>query len=519
MPDLESIVRALQRPTAYDHAVCEPIGHIQTHISHVLLTGDFAYKVKKPVDLGFLDYSTLKRRRYFCEREVELNRQFAPTLYLKSVPIYETSSGYSFVRLDESDPVVEYAVKMRQFSEDDVLLRIFERGGLVREDMFELAQALADAHRGAHTSSAVAAFGAPAAIREMAQANIDQMRPYVGRTISVETFAQLERGQKTYCETHADLLNGRVRSGMIRECHGDLHLNNICRYEGRFQFFDRIEFNDAFKNIDVMYDTAFLLMDLRFRGSPHLAITMLNHYLELTGDYEGASLLPFYLSMRALIRGEVQSILSGEPEVEDTERERAALEASRYFDHAVNALKRTRGFLVLVGGVSGSGKSFLATRLAPTLEAIHIRSDAVRKHLAGVPLDEHHHAVYSEEHTRATYDELERLGYLLCAGGQAVILDATFLDSIRRKRVLRRARKNGTPTAIIFCTSTPAELERRIRKRQGDVSDATVDVMLEQLKVRELPSDTEADAVHIVRETDTLNCISVLSETLGALTR
>lgn len=473
---------------AYPHPVVEPIHHIQTHISHVFLTGGYAYKIKKDVDLGFLDYTTLEKRKHFCEREVELNRQFAPHLYIETVPVYKASGKHSLI---PGGDIVEYAVKMHQFREEDVLLKVFERGELSGADVLELARQLAHVHAGAGTDDAVAAYGTPDAVRQMATDNMNIVRPFIGRTISAETFAAIESRTNNFFEQHQTLFQKRVKAGRIRECHGDLHLNNICRYEGRLQFFDRIEFNETYKNIDVIYDLAFLLMDIRFRGRADLATLLLNEYLEQTGDYEGALLLPVYLSMRAFIRGEVQSILASESGVDDAVREAAAEEAARYFEFALNALSPSDPRIILVGGVSGSGKSHLARQLAPALEAIHLRSDAVRKHLAGVPLYERHHDLYAKEMTEKTYAMLIDLGTRLAQQGRCVILDATWLDVSRRKRVL----STDVPSAIVFCTADKAELERRIASRGKDVSDADVSVMRDQLKRLEMPKPDEADVV------------------------
>lgn len=513
MSDLEPLIDALLDPAVYPHPVTEPIHHIQTHISHVLLTGDYAYKIKKPVNLGFLDYSTLENRRRFCYREVELNRQFAPHLYLDVVPIYQTSNGFSLNPPDPQPNPVEYAVKMNQFREEDVLLQVFQRGELTQTDVLELARRLAEVHQTAVTDDIIAAYGTPDAVRDMARGNLELVRPFIGKTVSKSTFSNIESKTMEFFDRHAGLLEERVRTGRICECHGDLHLNNICRYEGRLQFFDRIEFNDTFKNIDAIYDLAFLLMDIRFRGRPDLTVILLNEYLEHTGDYEGALLLPVYVSMRAFIRGEVQSILATETEIDLATREAAADEARRYFNHALATLTSTDARLILIGGVSGSGKSHLARAIAPQLDAIHIRSDAVRKHLAGVGLDEKRKDLYSEDFTRKTYDRLADLGCRIAAEGRTVILDATWLSRDRRKTVLTNARRRGIETALIFCTAPDRILEKRLARRLHDASDATIEVMRAQQPAVEPPGTDEADLVAMVDTTDT----SATENTLEAL--
>lgn len=487
-------------PGFYAHPVDVPIKVVQTHISFVVLTGPYAYKVKKPVDLGFLDFTSIEKRHHYCDEELRLNQAFAPNLYLEVVPIYEWKGRYTLHGPEEDRKIAEYAVRMRQFDESDLLVNIFERGEFDLDFAGRLGERIVNVHGTAPIVSPSDSYGSAELMAESVRQNFEPILPFVGSTVPQERFDELRAFMDTFIEKNGRLFNLRIKEGRIRECHGDLHLRNICLHKGRIELFDRIEFNDAFKNIDVMYDLAFLLMDIRYRGRRGLANRLLNTYLEATGDYVGALLLPFYQSVRALIRGEVALILSVDDEVEAPRREQARNDGLLYLEHALEYTQAAQGRLIVTCGLSGAGKSTFARTLAERIDAIHIRSDAVRKHLAGVGLTEHGEAIYSEAYTTATYAKLIELGVLLAECGYAVILDAKFDRHDFRRKLVEKATSFDLSVRFVYCYAPLDVLKKRLSERIGDVSDATKELIDSQAEQFE---SFEGDEEEILISLDT----------------
>lgn len=481
----DEVIAALSRPAIYPHAA-DKLRFIQTHISYVFLAGAFAYKVKKPVCFEFVDFSTIEKRRHFCEEELRLNRVYAPEIYLDVLPVRRNSAGAYTLGGSEGDgPAVEYALQMRRF--DETLLDVHLRDGLTQPHAEFIGQELARLHAAAHTDAQVAAFGGAARMRAIADENFAIARRFLGDTESRADAERKEQFADRLFGQWGVLLDARRDEGMVRECHGDLYLSNICVLRERggevLRFFDRIEFNDQFKNIDVMYDLAFLLMDLRFRKRADLGAVVLNTYLEHSGDYRGAVLRPLFELMRANIRGAVLSLKTAEPEVAADDREKARTDARAYFKLAAAYATPPKGKLILTCGVSGSGKTTVARAIAPRLNAVHIRADALRKHLAGVPIDKRGgEDLYTPEHTARTYAELIDIGAQLAAQGDTVILDATFANRTHREQAYAAAAQHDVPVHIIHCRADLATAKARLKTRPPDVSDATADVIEAQVR-------------------------------------
>ena len=489
--------RSLMNPAAYPHPVRE-VRHLATHISDVFLTGPFAYKIKKPVDLKFLDFSTLEKRRFYCEREVVLNRRLAPEIYVGVVPI--TRDGEDFRVEGEGEPV-EYAVKMVQFGQDGLLDAMAERGGLTRAPILELASQVARFHRS--IDRADDAFGTTDVIGENVLRNFEQTAKFQGIVVSPERFSRLKKYSEDFLTRKASLFHERVKRGAIRICHGDLHLQNICLDRGRLIVFDCIEFNEALNHIDVVNEIAFLLMDLDHRGLAGLGNRFLNSYLEQTQDYEGLSVLDFYLVYRACVRAKVACFLLDDPEITEAEKAAAGARASAYFELAEGYLADRRPGLILMAGVSGSGKSTVASDVAENSAGVMIRSDAVRKSLAGSgreargPTD-YARGLYAPEMTERTYDGLlERAGFVI-ASGRWALLDATYARKPHRRTAKSWAEKMAVPFAILHCTAPLSVLEARLARRTAeskDISDADVGIMRRQLSVFEPFEPEEAESV------------------------
>jgi len=472
-----ALIEQMLSPEFYSHPVQTPIRLVQTHISYVLLTGDYAYKVKKPLDFGFLNYATLERRKHFCHEELRLNQRGAGEVYLEVLPITQQGDRYC---LGGSGAPVEYTVKMRQFPQDRLLSRYFDRGELTPEMLQELAQVVAAFHQAAPSSDYVRSFGEISQVRQSIDENYDQTEQYVGGPQTQQQFDQTRAYTDRFFAEQQALFQSRIDSGQIRECHGDLHLNNICYWHDKYLLFDCIEFNEPFRFVDVMFDIAYVVMDLEAQNRSDLSTLFLNTYVEQTGDWDGLQILPLYVSRQTYVRAKVTSFLLNDPSVPDDEKQAAQETAARYYRLAWQYAQPRQGTLTLMSGLSGSGKSTVARSIAARTGAIQIRSDAVRKHLGGIDLQRQgDSSLYSPEMTQKTYARLVDLASRLLDAGYSVILDAKYDRLQHRQPIIAAAAARQVPLQIIYCDAPQAVREDRIRSRQ-DIADATVEVMKQQ---------------------------------------
>lgn len=481
------------------HRTSAAITLIQTHISYVLLTGDFAYKIKKPVNLGFLDFSTLQRRKHFCEEEVRLNRRGAPDVYLDVETISQQGDGFC---IGGSGAPVEYAVKMRQLPQDGLFSNLLASGQLGPELIQKLAGTIAAYHATAPASAHITQFGMPDRVRKAIDNNYGHTMKFVGGLQTREQFDQTKAFTDRFFAESGQLLTRRVAGNCIRDCHGDLHLGNICLHGDEILLFDCIEFDESFRCVDVIHDAAFAAMDLQASGRADLATLLVNTYAEQTGDWEGLQLLRLYLCGRAYVRAKVNSLRSDDSEASGETRETARKTAADYYRLAWEYSRPQQGQLILVSGLSGSGKSTLARRLAQETGAIHIRSDAVRKHLAGIPLDQKGgDSLYAQPMTDRTYARLLDLGLLLAGRGFTVLLDAKYDRHAPRRQALERARSAALPLRIIHCVAPDHVIRDRLASRSGDISDATVELLDRQRQVFDVFDELEQPHVTVIDTT------------------
>ncbi|MCP5151121.1 MAG: AAA family ATPase [Ectothiorhodospiraceae bacterium] len=462
---------------------------IETHISRVFLTGALAYKIKRPVTLPFLDFGSLERRRAACEDEVRLNRRLAPELYLGVVAVNVDDGGAPGLRIDGEGRPVEYAVQMRQFPDDARLDRVLARGELTAEHLRTFATRLAEFHQQADPVVDDESLGTPEQIRAEALANLDALEDHPA--IAAATLAALREHTERELARLRPVLAARRGAGRVRECHGDLHLENLVLREDRVVAFDCIEFSRALRVGDVMSEVAFTLMDLEHRGRPDLGVHFLDAWLAASGDYLGMSVLRLYLLYRALVRAKVARIRAdqrpGDPEP-------ATDLVTRIADARAYAAPPPRAPLVITHGLSGSGKSFQAARLTGVGRAVRIRSDVERKRLLG-----DHPALYGAEATSRTYEHLAALAVPVLESGHAAIVDATFIDRRWRDRFHALADSLGVPLRILWADADEATLRARIaaRARRGDdPSDADLAV-LEWQRTRLEPLAAEERALSI----------------------
>ena len=503
-----ALVAALRDPAAYPHRV-DAVEVLETHISSVLLAGEYAYKLKKPVDLGFVDFSMLARRRYFCEEEIRLNRRTAPTLYLDVVPITRSRSG-GFLRISGDGTVIDYAVRMRRFARDARLDQIAQLGALDAALIDRLAEAIAAFHVRCDPAPSDRTFGTPDEIRRWTMDNLRELQRLTPDPLQRQRIERLARWTEAEFVRRAPVFAERRAAGCVRECHGDLHLGNLVLIEGRPVPFDCIEFNSQLRFIDVMSDLAFTWMDLLDHKLPRLAWRLLNGYLEATGDYAGLATLRFYAVYRALVRAKVALIRRSQPGTSATERGIDEQACARYLAVAENLTQAPLRRMVLTCGVTGSGKTTVSQHLLELLGAVRVRSDVERKRLAGIDATDHGHigidsGLYDATTTRRTYEQLMRAATAIIDAGFPAIVDATFLHRADRTTFRALAEQLDTPLTIVVCEAATETLRARVasRAQRGtDASDATLEVLAHQLGAFEAAADDEKEFLQSI-DTDT----------------
>jgi aminoglycoside phosphotransferase family enzyme/predicted kinase len=467
-------IAGLLRPAAYPHAVTGPIRVAETHISWVLLTGAFAYKIKKPLRLSFLDYSTLERRRELCEEEVRLNRRHAADLYLGVSAIGGTVEE---PRVEGTGPALEYAVRMRQFEPGEELVALLAAGTVDAGDLAALGEAVARLHVAA-AAATDPRHGHPDTVRRITGDNYAELRRLPECGPATSAVDALEHRLAGALDRLRGLMLERQAAGRVRECHGDLHCGNVVRWHGRLIPFDGIEFDESLRFIDVVNDIAFLTMDLAERGRSDLRRAALQAWCETLGDFAGLPLLPCYECYRSLVRAKVAALAALQSTADPARRAAAVADCLRYLDWAGARLARRRPVLLLTCGLSGSGKTWLARQVAPALGALHLRSDVERKRLAGFAPHEDSHSppdggIYTPEFNERTYARLEHCADAALAAGESVVVDAACLRRTERLRFLELAQARGAPAVILACHAPDALLHRRLAERRAARSDAS----------------------------------------------
>lgn len=512
MTNISSLILQMQQAIFYPHAIAKKVKIIQTHASYLFLAGKYAYKIKKNVNFGFLDYSTLAKRKYYLQEELRLNKKIAPELYLEVIPISKCDNQFM---LNNSENVIEYALKMHQFPQDNLLVNLLAVNKLTCDRFVELGKIVAQFHQNTETNDYIASFGTTAKIRIAFDENYQQTQKYIGIVQTKKQFEATKAYTDLFFIERENLFKLRIEQQKIKECHGDLHLKNICLWRDKIQLFDRIEFNESFRFVDTIYDVAFTIMDLEAQNKPDFANAFLNSYLEYTGDWTGLLLLPLYLSRQAYVRAKVNSFLLDDPQLNETELELVKKTAGTYYRQAYLYTQDKFGCLILMSGLSGSGKSTVAKYIARTIGAIQIRSDAVRKHLAEITLDElGSDNIYTAEMTRKTYEHLLQLGITLAKEGFTVILDAKYGRSSLRQPVILQANLHHIPIRIIQCTAPESILRDRVNQRVDDISDATADLIASQQANWE--SFTTAEQAYVIEiDTSQTNWLEKLNSTLN----
>ncbi|MCB1675670.1 MAG: AAA family ATPase [Halioglobus sp.] len=499
-----SLITTLQDPSWFPHGSAG-FECIETHISWVFLCGPYAYKIKKALDLGFLDFSTLGKRKFYCEEELRLNGRLAPALYLAVVPISGTPER---PQLGGTGEPFEYAVKMRRFPQDSLLSELLDDNLLTDAHIDAVIAQVADFHGAVPLARAAHNYGDPEQVAAPVRENFDQIRQHPLSAGQARLLDDISHWCARQYRERRDDLRARKTQGFIRECHGDMHLGNMAVIDGRVVIFDGIEFNPNLYWIDVISEAAFLCMDLDHHHRQALAWRFWNGYLEQTGDYEGMRVARYYLVYRAMVRAKIAWIRLHQDTAAST-RPLLEQDFDNYLQLARDYTRPRPPILLITHGLSGSGKSTLTGPLSEQWGAIRIRSDRERQRLASgdLPADAADGAIrigrgrYSSDTTAQTYDRLAQLAQAVISSGYSVIIDAAFLERRQREQFRKLAACLEVPMRILHCRADADVLRQRVQQRQlagRDISEADLRVLAHQLaNYRELGDDERDDTLTI----------------------
>lgn len=502
------IVSAFLNPEFYEHAV-DHVELIETHISWVFLTGYFAYKIKKPVDFGFLNFTNLEQRRYYCHQELILNQRFAPEIYLDVIPVTESDNTLS---LNSPGEIVDYAIKMLQFKQNCLLNKLLEQHQVELRHIDNLSDVVAGFHEQITVAGSDVVYGSATEVIKPVEENFSILSKILIEGQEQEILKSLHKQMLSMYHSIYPQLLTRKHNGHIRECHGDLHLGNITLLKNKILLFDGIEFNDNLRWIDTISDCAFLIMDLQDHKQTLFASHFLNRYLARTGDYSGLTVLKFYQLYRATVRAKVAALRLQQRKNELIAYDDSAKELKNYLElaktYAQTFRQKDKIFLAISFGLSGSGKSWANTQLTDQLDAIQISSDIERKRLFTEMSDE----LYSVSATHKTYNHLLKTTELVLNAGYPVIVDATFLEKKWRQKFALLAEKLKLPFHILSYHAGQNTIKERLRSRQDDIehiSDADIAVMQNQLKKMDCLDREEIKVAISIDTEKLLDCPSI----------
>ncbi len=487
-----ALLEALSEASAYEHEITR-VSIVETHISWVLLTGKYAYKIKKPVNFGFLDFSTLEKRRFFCHEELRLNRRLAQDIYLDVVPITGTLDN---PKMGGTGEAIEYAVKMIQFPAGLTLSELAECGRLDSDEIDQITGIIAGFHETVAKADEASPYGTSECIRHWFVENFHHIRPLLIEEKHRLQLQAIQTWGDHEWDSKAGLMQLRKQQGYVRECHGDLHLSNMTLINGKVTLFDCIEFNPKLRWIDVISEVAFLVIDILNFGYDCYAYRLLNQYLQRTGDYHGMALLRYYLVYRALVCAKVLLLRDAQQRNDAAVSDQASLKYAAFANLAERFTKTGQGALIITHGYSGSGKSTIAAQLAENIGALQIRSDIERKRLFGYQAQEHSgssldNGLYTQEAGQKTYQRLADCAKVVLEAGFSAIIDAAFLKAWQRDLFRQLATERGVKFFIVDFQASDEELSRRLRQRQYDASEATIAVLQHQQQTTQPLSSEE----------------------------
>ena len=494
-PTLLSIIK---KPSLYGNNI-KKVSIIQTHISYVVLTGKYVYKIKKPVNFSFLDFSTIEKRKHFCEEELRLNRRLCPEIYLDVVPLTRKNDD---VEINGSGEVIDYAVKMKEFPQESIFNRLLEKNKIDEKTIDNIVDILVNFYKSSKSSVEINYFGTVEAIKHNTDENFEQTKDFINLTITKEIFDFIKNQTNDFLNVNKNIFDDRIKNGFIKDCHGDLHSGNIVLLDDKICIFDCIEFNQRFRYSDVASDIAFLSMDLDFLGQAYLSSYLIEKYVEKSKDENIFDVLNFYKCYRAYVRGKVIGFKLNDSNIDKLEKEKTINLARKYFDLAYfysqlfsrKNKKDVKPVLFITTGLTGTGKTTVARKFAVDYNAKIISTDAVRKEFAGIDKYERHHdaynaGLYCPKKMRQTYDKIFEKADVFLNNKKNVVLDATFKTEKLRDMARKISEKNNACFLILYC-NCPIEkvkeyLDARVKKKS--VSDGRWEIYIKQKDSFEKP--------------------------------
>lgn len=487
-----AIEKELLRHEAYPEPT-QKVTLVQTHISFVFITDKFVYKVKKPVDFGFLDFTTLEKRKYHCEQELLLNRRLSPDMYLSVQPVTEENGRLS---INGKGKIIDYAVKMKKLPMDKLMFKLLKENKLTRPMLVEVAKKIAEFHRKAETSARITEFGKIQLIKKNTDENFEQTKGCIGKTITEKQFNAIKNYTNDFYKDKTFVFEERILEKRIKDCHGDMHMEHICITEPVI-IFDCIEFNERFRYSDTAADVAFLAMDLDFNGRHDLSEALMEAYMKYSGDSNVLKMLDFYKIYRAYVRGKVIGFMLGDSSVSEKDKDAAAKRARKYFELAYSYIEKeskspahdkNSPVLIITCGLMGTGKSTIAKEVAKLKNLAVLSSDVVRKDLAGISAKEHKYedysnGIYSKDFSEKTYQKMFELAEEKLSCGESVLLDACFPKKEQRMKAKETALKHKAKFICLEFACTDDEIKKRLdtRYKTGkDTSDGRWEIFHKQ---------------------------------------
>ncbi|MEF8847709.1 MAG: nucleoside monophosphate kinase [Candidatus Thermoplasmatota archaeon] len=482
----------LKKPEVYGDDV-DKVKVIQTHISYVFLTGEYAYKIKKPVDFGFLDFSTLEKRRKYCYEELKLNRRLCPEIYLDVVEIKRTSRDH--LRIKQKGQTVEYAVKMKQFPQEKIMKNLIDREKIDKKTIETICEILIDFYKSDETSSKIKKYGEVTVIKKNTDENFEQTKNMIGNLIKKDKYDYIKTTTNLFLDKRKNYFKKRIENNHIHDCHGDLHSGNIVVFNNQqICIFDCIEFNKRFRYSDLASDIGFLAMDLDYQNRPYLSSHLIYQYVKKSQDWGIKKILNFYKCYRGYVRGKVTGFKLDDKDIPKEEKKDIKKEAGKYFDlsyYYSNLLNidlcLKKPVLFLVGGMTGTGKTTLAKKISVDYNAEKISSDIIRKKIVGVDKYERHHeeinkGIYTPNITDKTYHEMNKIALEKIKERKNVVLDATFKNKEKRDKVRKLAEKEKIIFIPIECICPEETVKKWLKKRKKEktVTDGRLKVYQDQ---------------------------------------